>query len=129
MSDVAVVDVSVNMQHKFQQCLFMNPEVLDSVHQQSGCYSSCCAETGMHSAVVQRPLRFHRRSYLTSLSCPFFAMTNLVQAVQNGDHTACSSSPNRMFLARFSSVMPTVQFLIKVVDMVACDICPWFRQC
>ena len=30
------VDVSVNIQHKFQQSLFMNPVVLDSVHQQSG---------------------------------------------------------------------------------------------
>ena len=31
VADVAVVDVPVGMQHKFQQSLFMNPEVLDSV--------------------------------------------------------------------------------------------------
>ena len=30
--------------------MFMNPEVLDSVHQQSGGCSSCYTETGMHSA-------------------------------------------------------------------------------
>ena len=49
MADVVVVDVPVNMQHKFQQSL-----VLHSVHQQSGDFSQllhrdryaqhCCAE-------------------------------------------------------------------------------------
>ena len=45
LGDVAVVDVPVNMQHKFQQSL-----VLHSVHQQSGGCSSCYTETGLHSA-------------------------------------------------------------------------------
>ena len=52
------------------------------------------------------------------------------------DHTAHSSSPSRTFLARFSltkcldiPVMLTVPFSYKVVDTVAYDSCPWFRQC
>ena len=44
LADVVVVDVPVNMQHKFQQSL-----VLLSVHQQSGGYSSYYTETGVHS--------------------------------------------------------------------------------
>ena len=42
------VDVPVYMQHKFQQSL-----VLRSVHQQSGGYSSCYTETGMHNPQLQ----------------------------------------------------------------------------
>ena len=70
VADVAVVDVPVNMQHKFQQSLFVNPEVLDSVQQQSGGYSSCYTVTGMHSAVVQKTVEIPQLQFLDLVVVP-----------------------------------------------------------
>ena len=127
LADVVVVDVPVNMQHKFQQSL-----VLHSVHQQSGGYSSCYTETGMHSVVVQKtveiPLPFRgTTSFGTDSagklwncrrcrSCGVVDVTviiQLVSAVQSYVSRAIQSDrvPD-------IPVMPTVQFLYKVVDMV-----------
>ena len=120
VADVAVVDVPVNMQHKFQQSLFVNPEVLDSVQQQSGGYSSCFTVTGMHSTVVQKTVEIPQLQFLDLVVVPVLCNDKFwyrqcrktVELPQEQllwccgrhcDHTARSSSPSRTFLARFSS--------------------------
>ena len=136
LADVAVVDVPVYMQHKFQQSL-----VLRSVHQQSGGYSSCYTETGMHSVVVQKTVEIPQLQFLDLVVVPVLCNDKfwyrqcrklwncrrcsscgvvdvlviilLVPAVQSYVSRAIQSDrvPD-------IPVMLTVQFLNKVVDMV-----------
>ena len=55
----------VTLQHKFQRSL-----VLLSVHQQSGCSSSCYTETGMHSAVVLKTVEIPQLQFLDLVVVP-----------------------------------------------------------
>ena len=135
VADVVVADVPVNMQHKFPQfwCFiqFICRVVVIPVATQRQVWTAL---------LCRRTLRFHSCSSWTSVSFPFVQRQVLVQAVQKTvdlpqvqllwccgrhcEHTARSSSP----VIRFSRdsvdrvpdipVMPTVQFLNKVVDMV-----------
>ena len=68
---VAVVDVPVYMQHKFQQSL-----VLRSVHQQSGGYSSYYTETLMHSVVVQKTVEIPQLQFLDLVVVPVRVTTS-----------------------------------------------------
>ena len=71
VADVVVVDVPVNMQHKFQQSL-----VLRSVHQQSGDYSRCYTVTLMHSVVVQKTVEIPQLQFLDLVVVPVRATTS-----------------------------------------------------
>ena len=126
LADVVVVDVPVSMQHKFQQSL-----VLHSVHQQSGGFSSCYTETGMHSVEIPQlqfldlvvvPVSCNDKFWYRECrklwncrrcsSCGVVDVTVIIQlvpAVQS--YVSCDIVPD-------IPVMPTVQFLNKVVDMV-----------
>ena len=78
-ADVAVVDVSVIMQHKFQQSLFMNPWCLiQLVHQPSGGIPVAIQRQVCTALVVQKTWRrFQSCSSWTSLLCPFCGTTRL----------------------------------------------------
>ena len=105
LADVVVVDVLVNMQHKFQQSL-----VLLSVHQQIGGYSSCYTERGMHSAVVQKTVEIPQLQFLDLVVQRQVLVQTVHKTVElpqvqllwccrrHCDHTARSSSP----VVRFS---------------------------
>ena len=105
----------------------------------------------MHSAVVLKTVEIPQLQFLDRVVVPRSVQRQvLIQTVlktvelpqvqplwccgRHCDHTARSSSPVVRFLARFSStecrdipVMPTVQFLNKVVDMVLYVSCPLVR--
>ena len=150
-----VVDVQVNMRHKFQQSL-----VLHSVHQQSGGYSSCYTQTGTHGVVVQNTVEIPQLQFLdlvvVPVSCNDKCWYRQCRKLWNCrrwqllwccgrhcDHTARSSRPAPYVSCAIQSdrvpdipVRLTVQFLNKVADMVVCDSCcvhrqgrrhPWFR--
>ena len=144
LAGVAAVDVPMYMQHKLQQSLVPHP-----VHQQSGGYSSCYTETGLHSVVVQKTVEIPQLQFLDLVvvpvlcndkfwyrqcrkmwnclscsSCGVVDVTEIIQLVP-----AVQSYVSRAI--QFDRVpdipvMRTVQFLNKVVDMVVYDRCPWF---
>ena len=124
LADVAVVDVPVNMQHKFQQ-------------------------SGMHSVVVQKTTEIPQLQFLDLVVVPVLCndtfwyiqcrklwncrrcsscgvvdvtvIIKLVPAVQS--HVSRAIQSDRV---PDIPVMLTVQFLNKVVDMVVYGSCPWF---
>ena len=88
VADVVVVDVPVNMQHKFPQywCFiqFINRVVVSPVAtQRQVCTALLC----------RRPLRFHSCSFWTSLSFPFVQRQVLVQTVQKNGGIAAGAAP------------------------------------
>ena len=78
VADVAVVAVSVIMQHKFQQSLFMNPWCLIQFINRVVVFQLLYRDRQVCTAlVVQKTWRFHSCRSWTSLLCPFCGATSL----------------------------------------------------
>ena len=124
----------------------------DSVHQQSGGYSSCYTETGMRSAFRAKTFDIPQAQLLDLVVVPVVCNDTFWyrQCRKQWNCRRCSSCHvvdvaviiQLVFQQSKSYVTRAIQFdrvpdipvapqqsLNKVVDAVVYDSCPWFRQC